>query len=123
MSRTLLVSLAALSLACSAAARAPPQAPASGKRVRRLLIHNAIVVDGNGTPASGPKDIVIENNTIADVIPLDPVAAARGPRGPAGGGRGGASLRAQGPPQPPPPPPRKPPRPPPREGGARRQAA
>src|ERR1035437_5798084 len=80
MSRTLLVSLAALSLACSAAAQAAPQAPASGKRVRRLLIHNAIVIDGNGTPASGPKDIVIENNTIADVIPLDPVAAARGSR-------------------------------------------
>src|ERR1035438_10463140 len=81
MSRTLLVSLAALSLACSAVAQAPLSAPASGKRVRRLLIHNAIVVDGNGTPASGPKDIVIENNTIADVIPLDPVAAARGSRG------------------------------------------
>ena len=44
------------------------------------------VVDGNGTPASGPKDIVIENNLIADVIPLDPVAArpriARRPRRP-----------------------------------------
>src|ERR1017187_2119278 len=91
MSRTLLVSLAALSLACSAAAQAPPQAPASGKRVRRLLIHNAIVIDGSGTPASGPKDIVIENNTIADVIPLDPVAAARGSRMPA---RGGAEADA-----------------------------
>ena len=56
------------------------QAPTSGKRVRRLLIHNAMVVDGNGTPASGPKDIVIENNLIADVIPLDPVAASRGSR-------------------------------------------
>jgi hypothetical protein len=52
------------------------QAPASGKRVRRLLIHNATVVDGNGTPASGPKDIVIENNLISDVIPLDAVASA-----------------------------------------------
>jgi imidazolonepropionase-like amidohydrolase len=30
------------------------------------------------TPASGPKDIVIENNLIADVIPLDAVAAGRG---------------------------------------------
>src|SRR5450755_4640953 len=82
MSRTLAVSvpalsLAALTLACSAMA----QAPSSGKRVRRLLIHNAIVIDGNGTPASGPKDIVIENNTIADVIPLDAVAIARGSRG------------------------------------------
>jgi hypothetical protein len=44
-------------------------APTSGRRVRRLLIHNATVVDGNGTPASGPKDIVVENNVIADVIP------------------------------------------------------
>src|SRR5436305_10951956 len=58
------------------ASQAP--APTSGKRVRRLLIHNATVIDGNGTPASGPKDILIENNMIADVIPLDPVALARG---------------------------------------------
>jgi Amidohydrolase family len=69
--------LAALtSVACCAMA----QAPASGKRVRRLLIHHATVIDGNGTPASGPKDIVIENNTITDVIPLDAVAAALGSR-------------------------------------------
>src|SRR5436309_2156244 len=39
-----------------AAGTAAAQAPASGKRYRRLLIHNATVVDGNGTPASGPKD-------------------------------------------------------------------
>src|ERR1035438_3608741 len=75
MSRTLPV-LIALAFVCSVMA----QAPASGKRVRRLLIHNAIVVDGNGTPASGPKDIVIENSVIADVVPLDAVAAARGSR-------------------------------------------
>ena len=79
MSRTPIVSLAALSLAVSAMA----QAPASGQRVRRLPIHKAIVIDGNGTPASGPKDIVIENNMIAGVIPLDAVAAARGSRAPA----------------------------------------
>jgi hypothetical protein len=77
MSRFLLVSVAAISLTLCALA----QAPASGKRVRRLLIHNATVIDGNGTPASGPKDIVIENNAIVDVIPLDAVAPARGSRG------------------------------------------
>jgi len=82
MSRTPIVSLAALSLACSVMA----QAPASGQRVRRLPIHKAIVIDGNGTPASGPKDIVIENNMIADVIPLDAVAAARGSGTPARAG-------------------------------------
>jgi len=65
---------AVLSLAGVLTAQTPP---ASGKRVHRLLIHNATVVDGNGTPAAGPKDILIENNLIADVIPLDPVAVAR----------------------------------------------
>jgi cytosine/adenosine deaminase-related metal-dependent hydrolase len=66
-----------------AAGVAAPQtnSPTSGRRVRRLLIHNATVVDGNGTPASGPKDILIENNTIAEVIPLDPVSLNRGGRG------------------------------------------
>jgi len=63
-------------LAIAAAA----QPPVSGRRVHRLIIHNATVIDGNGTPANGPKDIVIENNTIADVIALDPVALGRGAR-------------------------------------------
>jgi len=57
------------------------QSPAkiiSGKRYPRLIIRNAIVIEGNGTPAAGPKDIVIENNLISDIVPLDPVAAARG---------------------------------------------
>ncbi|HYW43015.1 MAG TPA: amidohydrolase family protein [Bryobacteraceae bacterium] len=67
--------LAALVLAATAAAQT---APTSGRRYPRLLIHNATVVDGNGTPASGPKDILVENNRIADVIALDPVALARG---------------------------------------------
>ena len=64
-----------------AVAIAAAQTPTSGRRVHRLLIHNATVIDGNGTPASGPKDILIENNTIADVIALDPVALSRGGRG------------------------------------------
>src|SRR5947199_2991026 len=75
MRRTIAFLIAAATLA----AQAP--APTSGKRVRRLLIHNATVVDGNGTPASGPKDIVIENNVIADVLPIDAVSLARGGRG------------------------------------------
>src|SRR5260370_1437124 len=83
MSRTIAVFLAAAALAATLAAQTP--APTSGKRVRRLLIHNATVVDGNGTPASGPKDIVVENNMIADVIALDAVSLAR-----AGASSGGA---------------------------------
>ena len=88
--RILSASIAVLLLAGAAAA----QAPASGRRYRRLLIHNAIVVDGNGTPASGPKDIVVENNLIAEVIPLDAVSVARG-GGPAGA-RADAVIDATG---------------------------
>ena len=75
--RALTTSLALFLVATTAWA----QTPVSGRRVHRLLIHNATVVDGNGTPASGPKDIVIEDNTIANVIALDPVAMGRGARG------------------------------------------
>src|SRR6266536_2929630 len=60
-------------------------APAHGKRYPRLIVRNATIIDGNGTPAAGPKDIVIENNRIAEVVPLDPVALQRGQgRRPAG---------------------------------------
>jgi cytosine/adenosine deaminase-related metal-dependent hydrolase len=59
-------------------AQSPIQTVASGQRYPRLIIRNATVVDGNGTPAAGPKDIVIEGNTIADIVPLDPVALKRG---------------------------------------------
>ena len=68
-----------------AGAQSQKQSPTSGKRYPRLVIRNATIVDGNGTPASGPKDIVIEGNTITEVVPLDPVALKRGDaRRPAG---------------------------------------
>jgi cytosine/adenosine deaminase-related metal-dependent hydrolase len=51
---------------------------ASGKRYPRMVIRNATVIDGNGTPAAGPKDIVIEDNRIADVVAADPVALKSG---------------------------------------------
>jgi hypothetical protein len=50
----------------------------SGKRYPRLVIRGAMIVDGNGTPASGPKDIVIEGNTISEIVALDPVALKEG---------------------------------------------
>lgn len=48
----------------------------SGKRYQRLVIRGATVIEGNGTPAAGPKDIVIQNGMITDVIPRDPASAA-----------------------------------------------
>jgi hypothetical protein len=50
----------------------------SGKRYSRIVIRNAIVIDGNGTPASGPKDIVITGDTIAEIVNIDPVAVKEG---------------------------------------------
>jgi len=49
-----------------------------GVRPARFAIRNATIVEGNGTPAAGPYDILIEGNTIADVVALDPVALKAG---------------------------------------------
>ncbi len=68
--------LAVLCVAASAALCAQTKAPVNGQRYARLAIRNAMVLDGNGTPASGPKDILIENNRIVAVVPLDPVAVS-----------------------------------------------
>lgn len=79
MSKSILFALILASLVAPlTTARQLKQAPVSGKRYQRLIIRNAMVVDGNGTPASGPKDIIIEGNSIADVVPLDPVAVREG---------------------------------------------
>jgi cytosine/adenosine deaminase-related metal-dependent hydrolase len=74
-----------LLLCALAAAQTPKQPVVSGKHYARLVIRNAMVVDGNATPASGPKDIVIEGNSIREVVPLSPAALDRAGRGrPAG---------------------------------------
>src|SRR3712207_6070203 len=51
---------------------------AHGQRHPRFAIRNATIVDGNGTPARGPADIVVEGNTIAQVVFLDLVALREG---------------------------------------------
>ena len=60
------------------------QAPTHAKRYHTLAIRNATIVDGNGTPASGPKDIIITDNLITAVIALDP--RRDGPRWPQNSG-------------------------------------
>lgn len=52
-----------------------------GQQHRRLVISNATVVSGCGTPAEGPVDIVIENGMITEVIKVDPIAISRYPAG------------------------------------------
>ncbi len=77
--RLSLLAAAALAAAVAAApVAAQPQTVTSGKRYNRLVIRNATVVDGNGTPAAGPFDIVVEGNMIAEVLALDPVSLKRG---------------------------------------------
>lgn len=49
------------------AARSEP-APTHGVRPRRRVIRNAMVIEGNGTPAEGPKDIVVEGGRITDDV-------------------------------------------------------
>lgn len=71
------IAAAALLLGDAVAAGAQ-SAPTHGVRPRRLAIRNAMVIEGNGTPAEGPKDIIVEGNRIVDVIPLDPVAVKMG---------------------------------------------
>ena len=46
----------------------------SGKRQKRIVIRGAMVVDGSGKPASGPWDIVIENDLITQIVSIDPKA-------------------------------------------------
>ena len=46
----------------------------SGHRMKRIVVRNAMVIDGSGKPAAGPFDIVVEGDTIKEVVALDPVA-------------------------------------------------
>ncbi|MEP6832533.1 MAG: amidohydrolase family protein [Gemmatimonas sp.] len=52
--------------------------PAHGTRAKRLVIRNATIIEGNGTPAEGPKDIVVEGNVITQIITLDATAVKNG---------------------------------------------
>src|SRR5438876_7226095 len=65
--------IATLALACVVTTAAAQPAPSSGVRYNRLLIRNAMLVDGAGNPARGPVDIVVEGSTIAAVYSARPV--------------------------------------------------
>lgn len=72
------------------------QAPTHGARPSQLIIRNATIVDGNGTPAKGPFDIVVVGNTIESVVPLDPVALKSGRARRPAVASGGAEIDATG---------------------------
>lgn len=93
MIRPVLAIALTLGGAALAAAQRPtdsliPLGTTRGERVQRLVIRNATVLSGRGTPGTnramppeGPVDIVIAGNTIVDMIPMDPVNAAGQGRG------------------------------------------
>lgn len=57
----------------------PGAPPSHGVRpAGSLAIRNALIIQGNGTPAEGPYDILVEGNTIAELVALDPVALSQG---------------------------------------------
>jgi imidazolonepropionase-like amidohydrolase len=63
--RTIVVATLAVSLAWA------QKAPEHGKKYARLLVRNALVVVGDGSPAAGPKDILIENGVITRIASGD----------------------------------------------------
>ena len=66
------------SLAGPLAAQQAVQPATHGQRPARLAIRNAIVLEGTGTPAIGPWDILLEGNRIVEMVALDPVAVKEG---------------------------------------------
>ncbi len=75
--RSIAAFLVLFSLALHVAAQANP-ASFSGKRLKRIVIRNAMIVDGSGKPAAGPFDIVAEGDTITQIASFDPTAAKAG---------------------------------------------
>ena len=74
-----LVGVAARSDSSSQPAIGQAQPPVSatslaGRQYGRLVIRNAMLINGRGTPTEGPMDIVIDKDTIADIIPTDGVS-------------------------------------------------
>ncbi len=84
----------ALAVVCSAGAQS--YAPSSGVRYHRLLIHNALVIDGAGNPTRGPMDIVVEGNTITGVYAARPMAETAASPPTLGGGKFDRVIDATG---------------------------
>ncbi len=80
--------LAAVSLSSSLAAQRPATPPNLATRAGSfgdlaagpynfLVITNVMVIPGHGGPPAGPFDVIIQGNTISEMIPRDPVAQQR----------------------------------------------
>lgn len=63
---SILAALLPLLVAVTASAQ-PPQEPVHGARYDRLLIRDVFLIDGNGTPMTGPSNVIVENDRISYV--------------------------------------------------------
>lgn len=50
-----------------------------GKKFQKIVVQNAMVINGRGSPAYGPVDIVIEGDTITEIVQVDSVSLNRYP--------------------------------------------
>ena len=55
------------SMSVSSAAAQSTRLPAHGERYDRMLISNVHLIDGNGTPMTGPSNVIVEKDRIAYV--------------------------------------------------------
>ena len=77
--RSFVLAVCTVLLATVAAAQpSPVKGITPGVRPAKFAIRNATIVDGSGSPARGPVDIVVEGGRIVDVVPIDPVAVKEG---------------------------------------------
>jgi len=73
MRQASLATVFAICLTSPAVAQTFAPSASPGVRYNRLLIRNAMVIDGAGNPARGPMDILVEGSTIATVRPARPI--------------------------------------------------
>ena len=69
---------------CAQTIGAPDRKPGEGEGpFDRLIIRGAILIDGTGGPASGPVDIIVEDNKIVDIarvgVPKVPIDESKRP--------------------------------------------
>jgi imidazolonepropionase-like amidohydrolase len=91
--------LAAIALPFALAMRSPIRAqsePQIAGPYGTLTIHNATLIDGTGSPARGPVDIVIKGNVIQQVVAADAVSRARDGAASAPAPAGGRVIDATG---------------------------
>ena len=95
--RRLSVACLALVLLSGSSVRAQPggslaATPSIGQQYNRLVIRNALIIDGAGNPVRGPMDILIEGSRITDIQPTSP-AEPSGSSVPGSGAIGGRADR------------------------------